>query len=140
MKITIDTDQVKLLTDDTGKIIFTPDAENAIVQLNELKKSLDEAEKEMKQNIESEALKYDKNFKSVQGDRVKVTYRSYGAKYRLDESRVDEVPPQLIEKKVVYKLASSGDIDKYLEENEGLPVGIEVPDRPKQISITIKDD
>lgn len=139
MQITVDTDKVKSLVEDGGKILMSQEAEASLVQLLELQKSVEAAIGDAKKAIEEAALAYNPNFTSVQGEKVKVGYRSFGSKYGIDQATFDKLPPQFYKKKVSYS-AETKEVDKYLVEFGSLPLGITKIERPKQISIKLIDD
>lgn len=139
MKITIDLDTIKVAQDESGKIIMTPEAEGSILQLMDIQLQIEDAIRKAKENIEKEALKYNENFSSIVSNNLKIGYRAFGAKYTLDESRIDEVPEGLYKKEVktVYSVDTKA-VDSYCEEKGGLPLGIEERERKKQITISLK--
>ncbi len=137
MKIEIDTEKIDVLVNESGNIIFTPDAENAILQLLELQGSIEEAITAAKGEIEKKALAHNKNFNSVSSNKLRVGYRVFGNKYRIDESRLDSIPKHLYKTEVKFSPISE-EIDKYVNEVGSVPLGIEEPERKKQITITLK--
>lgn len=139
MEVTINTDKIKVMADDAGNIILTPEAESSIIQLLEIQESIEDAMKLAKDNIEKQALKFNPNFNSVASDNLRVGYRVFGSKYRIDESRLSSVPKELYKTEVKYSPVP-GEIDKYVDEKGTLPLGIEEPERKKQITITRKGE
>lgn len=139
MEIRIDTDKIKVLADDAGNIILTPEAESSIIQLLEIQESIEEAIKLAKDNIEKQALKFNANFNSVASDNLRVGYRVFGSKYKIDESRIDSVPKGLYRTEVKYSVIPD-EVDKYVDEHGSLPLGVEEPERKKQITITRKGE
>jgi len=127
------------LVADSKNIIFSADAEDTLVNLLNIQKQVEDAINQAKKNIEEAALKLNPNFSSVQGDKVKVFYRSYGSKYKIDESLVDQIPAELYSVKKSYS-ANTKAIETFAETNKGLPIGIIEPDRPKTISISLKGE
>lgn len=140
MKFEIDTDKLKVLADEAGKLFVDPDSESKLVELAAVKDEFDKIWEAVKFKLEFEAVKLNPEFSSIKGDNVKVMYRSYGARYKLDDSLIDKVPPALYEIKTSYS-ANVKAIEEYIEANEGkVPLGIVQPERNKQISISIKKD
>lgn len=127
------------LVADSKNIIFSADAENTLVTLLGIQKQVEDAIDQAKKNIEQAALKLNPNFSSVQGDKVKVFYRSYGSKYKIDESFIDQIPVDLYSIKKSYS-ANTKAIETFVESNKGLPIGIIEPERPKSISISLKGE
>lgn len=140
MKVNIDTDNIKILVDGANKIFLSPDGEQNLVQLYELQDIIEKAIAEAKLRIEAEAVKLDPQFSSIKGDDVKITYRYYGSRYKIDDTNVDQLPKELYNVKTT--LTPNIDaIDEYIEKNDGkIPFGILESDRQKQVSITIKKD
>jgi len=134
----IDIDKLNQLVVEGDKILFTAEGEAVLLELFKIQDQVEEAFKAVKLKIAETALKQDPNFTSIQGAKIKVFYRSYGSKYKIDASLVDQVPKELYEVKVSYS-AKSKEIDNYAEEHGGVPYGIIETEREKQISITQKD-
>lgn len=137
MKITVDTDQVAGLKKEGDKILISQDGESVILKLFELQDLIEGAIKDVKSQIEKSALELDPNFVSIQGDEIKVAYRSFGVRYKIDPQYVSQLPKELYETRVSYG-ANVKAIDAYVDEKGALPLGIETPERPKKISITTK--
>lgn len=136
--IQIDAKNLPVLAETGGKLVFEAKAEDAIYDLLRLEEAVKQAILYVKDRIEEAGLSVNPNFTSVQGDKIKAGYRSYGAKYRLDNSLVDKVPSGLVEEVVrtTYQLAPAKVIDDWRAEHDGkLPLGIDEIERPKQISI-----
>lgn len=139
MEIRIDTDKIQVLSDDAGNIILTPEAESSIIQLLEIQKSIEEAIKSAKDNIEKQALKFNPNFNSVASDNLRVGYRTFGSKYKIDESRIDSISKDLYKTEVKYSVIPDR-VDEYVDEKGSLPLGIDEVERKKQITITRKGE
>jgi ElaB/YqjD/DUF883 family membrane-anchored ribosome-binding protein len=88
----IDLDQIPQLIQDADKILISPEGEESLVKLLEIKKQVQAAIEEVEKKLEEEALKINPLFKSISSDRVKVYYRAYGSLYKVDETRVAELP------------------------------------------------
>ena len=137
MKISIDTDLVKELSKESDQILISQKGERVLLKLIEIEEQIKEAIKEAKENIKTSALKLNKNFTSVQGDKIKVAFRAYGMRYGIDQSYADKLPKRLI-KKVVRLNPDTQAIDDYLDEHGKLPLGVLTPKREKQIVISKK--
>lgn len=134
----INIEKVKELISQSDKILFKPEGEAVLVELLHIQEQVDMAIIEAKRKLEEAALKINPNFSSIQGDHIKVYYRSYGQKYFIDESQLSVVPKELYtaEEKVTYKLDVKA-LEKWADE-KGLPVGIKEIERPKTLSISLK--
>lgn len=132
-------ERIDKLISEADKIFLDADGENVLVELLEIQKQVEDAIDQAKSILEEKALKLDPNFASIQGDKVKVYYRSYGSKYIIDESNLSKLPKELYNTKVKYEPDSKA-IDNYINENEGkIPLGIIEKERTKQISISLKN-
>ena len=137
MIIQIDTDRVSGLKKEGDKILFSQEGEATILELLALADTVENAISEVKKQIEESALKLDPNFVSIQGEKVKVAYRSFGARYKIDQSHIDQIPEKFYTKKVSYSPVAK-EIEAFVDEIGALPLGIEAPERPKKVSITTK--
>lgn len=127
------------LKEEAGKIYISPDGENVLVDLLELQEQVEQAIKLVKDVLVVEGSAVNPNFTSIQGDRVKVYYRSYGQRFYIDEAHVELAPVELYTKelKTTYKI-DSGAVEKWIDEKGVMPAGINEVDRPKTLSISLK--
>jgi hypothetical protein len=135
-KIIIDLDDLTVQAEESGDFIIDPKAEQCLIKIMEAEQSIKEIRKLAEAIIESKAKALDPNFTSIEGDNVRVTYRAYGNKYLIDESRLDELLPHLY-KKTVKLSAVSKEVDKFFKEQGELPLGIIEKDRDKKISLKL---
>jgi hypothetical protein len=134
----IDIEKLKKLTADADKIFISPEGEEVLIQLLAIQEQVDEAIKAAKAKLEKTALELNPLFSSIQADKIKVFYRAYGSKYKIDESKVQFIPKELYTIKTTYA-AETDAVDQYIDQHEGkIPDGISEPDREKQISISLK--
>lgn len=124
---------------EADKIFLTPEGEEVLVQLLQLREQVELAIDEAQAKLEQTALKLYPLFTSIQGDKVKVYYRSYGDKYKIDESQILTIPKELYSVKTSYR-AEAEAIEKWTAEHSGMPVGIVEAERPKKISFTLKKE
>lgn len=134
MQISIDTDEVKKLTTSAGDILLSASAEDSVLRLLELKETVDMALSQLKATLEEEALKISDNFQSIRGEHIKVSYRSFGPKYELDEAFIEKLPEELVERRIKYSLNSQV-LKQYIKDRRKLPLGITPTDRRKVIVI-----
>lgn len=140
MKVVVDLYQIKKWVDDSGEIVTTHEAEEAIIQLYNLKEAIDLAIDTAKKRIESEAIAYNPNFSTISTDNLKITYRAYGGRYTIEKQYQDELPEELIVREIKIKPNVKA-IDNYLEENGGkLPLGLLETEREKQLSIKVLNE
>lgn len=137
MLIQINTEEIAKLVADGDKIFLSPDGEAPLVELLKLQKTVEEAIDITRKQLEETALAINPNFSSIQGDKVKVYYRKYGSQYTIDPSHIAELPEKLYKTQVKYS-ANKVAIEEFLKEHGGLPLGINEPERTKQLSITLK--
>lgn len=134
----IDIEKLETLVKMADRIFLGADGEEVLLQILEIEKQIEAAKTAVKTKLEEEALKLDENFSSIQGDKVKVYYRSYGSKYKIDESQIQNVPQELYKTKTTY-LPDSKAIDEYAQKHNGLPLGVVEPERPKQLTFSEKN-
>ena len=135
----IDIEKLGALVAEGDKIFLEPEGEKVILQLEEIKKQVELAEQAIKIKLEETALRISPDFKSIQGDNIKVHYRYFGSRFYIDPHQEDRVPAELIDiiqKKVLNMKA----VETYIEEKGGLPVGVAEADRKKQISFSFKGE
>lgn len=135
----IDIEKLDKLKSEAGKIFLEPEGEEVLVQLLEIQKQVEQAIDEAEAKLEETALKIDPNFSSIQADRIKVYYRAYGYKYKLDETKIAEMPKELYTTSVKYS-ADSKAIEKWTEEHKGLPVGVIETERTKSLKFSLKNE
>lgn len=133
----IDIDNLNDLVAKADGIFFGPKGESTLVKLLEAQKAVEDAIDAAKIVLETAAGRLDPNFASIQGDKIKVSYRYFGAKYYLDETLVDKVDPELY--KVIKRYnANAKAIETWVEEHKGMPQGVREVERKKQITFAMK--
>ena len=135
----IDIEKLDALVGKADEIFLKPEGEKVLLDLLKIEDQVSKAIKEAKEKLEKAALKISPDFKSIQGDSVKVFYRCYGSKYYIDEMLEDQVPKELkkVTKRVVVDTKALG---SYMKIHKGLPVGIITADRTKQITFKPKEE
>ena len=137
--IDIDEDEIKLIAGKADKILVDREIEPELAKLLEYQVKLEETISAINKLIEEKALKMNPNFKSVEGDLIKASYRAYGQKYYLEDDKIGEVAPEMFTKEIVTKYKVNTDIvDTWIEKNGGLPFGISAPVRVKSLKIALK--
>lgn len=136
--ITVDLDHIKQLAQEGSDIVLTAAAEQALYDLLKLEQTIKGAIATAKRSIEERALEYNPNFTSVQGERVKVGYQFFGAKYSIDTSKLRYLPKDLYKEKISYSPVGPA-IDKYAKEKGKLPVAIIERERTRSITIKAVD-
>ena len=132
--IIVDRREVAALADKGGELVFNVKAEDALIKLFEMERVIAEALAQAKNAIAEAGLKYNPNFTSVQGDKVKAGYRFYGAVYKLDEAHLKDLPVEFYKTKVTHSPETKA-IDEYLKTNKQLPLGINAAERSKTLSL-----
>lgn len=133
-QITIDLEAIGHLVKDADQILLSPEGERNLLKILEAQEALEEFRKEAEELIEQRAKELDPSFNIIRGDQVKVQYRSYGSRYAVDESHVDQLAPSLFKRSVKYSPITK-EVDHYYEENGSLPLGIMERDTNKKIYI-----
>lgn len=137
MKISVDTDRVADLQKNGDKILFSPEGEQTLIELYKLAATVEDAIHSAKKQLAESALKLDPNFTSIQGDNVKVAFRAYGARFRIDETRLQEIPKEFYKTKTSYSPEPKA-IESFIDEHSAPPIGIIENTREKQIQVRIK--
>jgi hypothetical protein len=138
MKLTINLDELVKLTKDGSKIVLDPSAEESIIKLLKLQAKVETAIEKLKEEIASEGLKYDPNFKSVESDNLRIWYKYYGSRYAIDANRISEIPESLYKEQKRYYPDTKA-IDEYTAQGDkDLPLGIIERERAKKLSIQSK--
>lgn len=135
----IEIEKLAQLTAEADKIFLNPEGEEVLVKLLEIQKQVELAIDTAKQKLEQKALELNPNFSSIQADKIKVFYRSYGAKYRVDENNLDKLQSNFYKIRKAYDVISS-EVEKWVDEHKGLPLGINEVERPKSLSFSLKGE
>lgn len=137
MILTVDTDKLKNLVAEADKIFMSAEGDQALADLLEIEAQVKRAREAAEAILEQAALAMSPDFKSIQSDRVKVMYKTYGARFYLDETHIAEVPKELYSIETKYKVDSKA-VEKYIDEHKGVPVGINEVERTKKLSFSLK--
>ena len=132
--ITIDLDTVNQMALEGGKLMYTPEAEEAIVALLTLQELIDKKVDYIKGQIAEAGKDLDPNFKGVVGERVKSIYRTYGEKYRWDGYA--ETPKEVLKTVTTIKVDGPA-IDTWIKEKGEFPKGIEEKERTPVLSLKL---
>lgn len=108
MKLTIDTKELEKLITESNEIFLSPDGDKVLQKFLQIKELVEKAEKDIKERLEANAKRLSPNFKSIQGDNVVVYRREYGAKYYIEEDKLNKVPSGLYETKIGAKVQLEG--------------------------------
>lgn len=133
----IDIENLNELVTKADGIFLTPKGEETLVQLLDIQKKVEDAINTAKTVLEQAALKLNRDFKSIQGDKIKVAYRYYGSQYYLDETLVAEVDPELYKVTKRYSVNTKA-VEEWVETHKGMPLGIKEVERKKQIAFSMK--
>ena len=133
----IKVEKLNKLTKKADEIFLSAEGEQVLVQLLEIRDQVDKAIADAEEKLEKKALKLNPNFKSIQGDLVKVSYRSYGSRYYVDESLLTELDPELYKEVKRYSVNTKA-VDKWVKEHKGMPVGIVEVERKKSLKFGLK--
>lgn len=139
MKLKIDTDKIKELSQKADKIFLTPEAEDNLVGLLKLKKEVELAIDEAKRVLEEAALKVDPNFNSLTADNIKIYYRSFGSRWVADMSLLDYLPKDYYTTETKIRLDTKK-IEKHIKDTGKIPAGVSEVERPKSITFSLKGE
>ena len=137
--ITLDTDRISQLFAKSTNAGIDPEAEQALLEVLDLKEKLDTFLGTLEKEIEKTALEVEGEYWSgSKGDKIKIEYRAYGAIYSPAET-IDEVGDEFKIAKFIpehtdYSLNTKA-IEEYILKNKGLPMGIKENYRKKRVSI-----
>lgn len=136
--ISVDVNEVGILADEGGKLVFSPKAESSILRLLELQVLIEDALTFVKRAIKEGGESIDSGFRGVQGEKISCINRVYGSKYGYDADRLEEALPYLTEK--FSYTVDTDKVDAFIKENNAFPLGIHENDREAQLSLSLKKD
>lgn len=135
-KLLLDSELITNACIDAQKFAISAKSEKSLVQLLDIKEKIDEFVEIVKDGIVKEALKFDPNFTSISGDKIKIEYRETGQKYGLiDNETVEGRFVTLTERMAV----NTDAVDEYWQQYEVLPAGVIRKERKKTVIIKRKD-
>lgn len=138
-KITVDLGEIKFIADEAGKLVLNKEIDVELKKLLDLRDTIEAEIDRAEANIEQAGLAFNPIFKSVGGDFVKASYRAFGQKFYLDETKLDQIATDFYTKEVTTKYKPNTDVIEKWAENAGvLPEGIIQPPRPKKLSLGLK--
>jgi hypothetical protein len=136
--IKIDPNEIVELEAESGQLVMKPSAEKSLMRLLELKQMVDDALERAKAMIVQSATALNPDFRGLEGEEIRIIFRSYGEKYEYDWTKKDSLKPFLTEK--IYYKVDSKKVDEYLEKVGELPEGIKEKERSKTPSIKFIGD
>ena len=135
-KLLLDSEQITNACIDAQKFAISAESEKSLVQLLDIKEKIDEFIETVKDGIVKEALKFDPNFTSISGDKIKLEYRDTGSKFALvDNETVDGKFVTMTERMSV----KTDEVEQYWQQHGVLPAGITCKERKKILIIKRKD-
>lgn len=134
--IHIDLSMVDQFVEEGGKLVFRPEAEEAILELLRLEEIVQNALKKVREDIENAGMSIHPSFSGVRGATVRAVFRVYGEKYDYELDKKEQALPFLKET-VTYRVQSK-DVDQYVKKNGKLPDGIVEKVRKPVISLHAK--
>lgn len=131
-QLIINLDDVRNLAIEGGKLMYTPDAEQAIVDLLVLQELVENSIASIKQQIAEAGQALDPNFKGIVGHQIKSVYRAYGEKYSYDGNF--NTPKEVLKTITTVKVFGNG-VEAYVKEHNKLPEGIVEKERTPVLSL-----
>lgn len=131
--IVINKQDLILARDEANNILVTPDAEEAIRKVLELKKFAEELFSFMQDKL-SQVMEEQKTKKIICGNLV-IRNSLYGSRYKLGVGTEEKFI-----KKVEYNRIDPEAVDEYIEKEGKLPEGVILADRSKSVSITTRQE
>ena len=135
----IEIEKLNDLVCDADKIVLSNDGEKSIIQLLKLQKQIEQAIITAKMMVEKKALELNPNLKSITSDNLRISYRQYGSKYKIDESFFEKLDPSFYKVTKRYDVIAD-EVEKYTEDHKSLPIGINEIERPKSLSFSLKGE
>lgn len=118
-----------------AEAFFSKEGEDLLAEFFTLKQKVLETEALIKEKIEKKGCELNPDFSGIEGDKVRVSYHQYGAKYQISAENITAIPPQFYKTKYT---PNSTVIDTYFRENHSLPEGISQAQRKKSIRVSLK--
>jgi len=137
-QIVIKFDNLQFLVEGGKEIAINPRGEELLIRLYELKDKVEFAIQQCKNKIQVAIEEIDPDLTSISSDNVKVMYRVYGVKYGLNQMLIDELDPKFYKQKISYS-PNTKEIENEIKLTGALPNGIEIKDRSKTVSISLKN-
>ena len=118
------------------KFAISAESEKSLIQLLDIKEKIDEFVEIVKDGIVKEALKFDPNFTSISGDKIKLEYRETGSKFALVDNETVEGKFVTMTERLSVK---TDEVEQYWQQRGVLPAGITCKERKKTLIIKRKD-
>lgn len=135
-KLVLDSEQITNACIDAQKFAISAKSEKSLVQLLDIKEKIDEFVETVKDGIVKEALKFDPNFTSISGDKIKIEYRETGSKFALVDNETVEGRFVTMTERLSVK---TDEVEQYWQQHGVLPAGITCKERKKTLIIKRKD-
>lgn len=142
MKISIDTGKFKLPKrepDKKGLLPLSDTDEKILKKVIEAKAAIQAVEDDLKEKMAARLQEMGPNVTGFRGVAVKIGYRFFGAKYRIDDTLVSQLDPAFYSSKTSYSPQTKA-IEKFEESTGNLPLGVDRRDRNKTITIKSLED
>lgn len=136
-QLVINYDNINLLVAGAKSITMNPRGEELLIKLLTLQEQVEQAIKDCKSVLQVAIQEVDPDMTSITSDNLKVMYRVYGAKYGLNDMLIDQMDERFYVKKEIYSL-NTAEVDKEIKINGNLPTGVNLINRQKTVSITLK--
>ena len=135
-KLVLDSEQITNACIDAQKFAISAESEKSLIQLLDIKEKIDEFVETVKDGIVKEALKFDPNFTSISGDKIKLEYRETGSKFALVDNETVEGKFVTMTERLSVK---TDEVEQYWQQHGVLPAGITCKERKKTLIIKRKD-
>lgn len=135
-KLVLDSEQITNACIDAQKFAISAESEKSLIQLLDIKEKIDEFVETVKDGIVEEALKFDPNFTSISGDKIKLEYRETGSKFALVDNETVEGKFVTMTERLSVK---TDEVEQYWQQHGVLPAGITCKERKKTLIIKRKD-
>ncbi len=130
-----DIDEIVKLKEEGKKFFFEVESEQAITKLLEIQAQVEQALKEVKEEVVRQGLEASENFTGVKSEKIRCGYRFFGSSYGVDVSTIEKLPETMYSKNVRYN-ANTKEVEAWAKEHDGkLPLGITRTERVKQATL-----
>lgn len=130
--LTFNLQEMTALVKEGNAIVLNGKAELSLLKFLQFCKQVDKLKEELKEQILISGNAIMPNFKGVEGEKVKISVREYGARYEMNSQVEDEFV-------ITRKYVDADKVDAYIKENGTLPKGIEETQREGKLSISLKE-
>jgi len=129
--------ELEIIKEGSEGFALNPEAEPYLVKLKEYEQALEEISKVVKDRIFETGTAISPDFRGVEGERIKLQARKYGARFKYELNKRDDLEA-FLKRKETYAVDGKK-VDEYIKKVGELPDGVYEAERATQVSIKLKD-